>query len=338
MSKVVIVVLMVMSIVAPVFSGGAGEGQSKEPGPASESAPEGPAKPAFLEYWQEVDISGAWQVEEKEDGHYLIDGEGTALPLKEYGTIVVTSAGAVEILYGLQAQEHIAAIGTSRSGIWPEEETSKLPSVGGLSKPSFEKIISFEPELVIGNGMNTEVVAELNKLGIPAIIHSTDTIAEIMNAVLVLGVLSGTEKEAIETVVDRLRLLEELREQLAEKPLDLKGAFVYSVDPVKAFGEDSLPGEILSVLGVHNIAAGLATARPILSPEYIVEQDPDFLLGAMSIRNPEQILNADAMIKNTRAGRENNIIIVPSQMILRPTPRVIDTLNMLREKLVELVK
>ncbi len=290
---------------------------------------------AIAENWIDTGNEAAWQIEVRDGAHFLVDSLGTAVELKEYENIVITSAGAVEILYELGAQDRIAAIGTSRSGIWPEEETSQLPSVGGLSRPSLEETVSFEPDLVIGNGMNTEIAADLNRLEFPSIIHSTDTIGEILNAVLILGTLTGTVDQANAIVSERRAALEAVRAELAEKPLQLKGAFVYAVDPVTAFDEDSLPGEILSILGVENIAAGLGTERPILTSEYILEQNPDFLLGAMSIRTPDQILNADSVILETRAGIEENIFIVPSQMILRPTPRVIDALVLLHEQLGE---
>lgn len=330
-AKRVIVMCLLVCVPALAFSGGA-----TESGAVAESEPS--STPWFVGYFTDVDSENAWRVEERDGSFHLIDGEGTIVPIRTYERIVITSAGAVEILYGLGSEDHIAAIGTSRSGIWPKEKTSKLPSVGGLARPSFEQIVAFEPDLVIANGMNTEIAVDLNKLGIPTIIHSTDTIAEILNAVLILGALTGAEEKAIDTVKERTEALESVRAQLEKTPLHVKGAFIYSVDPIMAFRDDSLPGEVLSILGVENIAAGLTTERPILNPEYILEQNPDFLLGAMSIRTPDQILNADTVIRKTRAGRENNIVIVPSFMILRPTPRVIDALVMLRDELVKLAE
>jgi iron complex transport system substrate-binding protein len=106
----------------------------------------------------------------------------------------------------------------------------------------------------------------------------------------------------------------------------LKGAFLYSASPIMAFTENSLPGEILSILGLVNIAEGLNAAQPILSPEYILSMDPDFLFGSMAITTPEDILSADSVILRTRAGRERNISLVPSSLFLRTSPRIVDSL------------
>lgn len=299
----------------------------------TDAIPAASVPPSIEANWTDPGSNAAWTVQLREGAYFLVDGLGTAVPLTEHEQIVITSAGAVEILYELGAQGRIAAIGTARAGIWPEDQTSQLPSVGGLSRPSFEQIVAFEPDLVIANGMNTELATDLNELGIPTIIHTTDTIAEILNAVLILGALTGATEQANAIVAERQESLEAVRAALAEQPLNLKGAFIYAVDPVMGFREDSLPGEVLSILGVTNIAAGLTTERPILTSEYILEQNPDFLLGAMSIRTPDQILGADSVVLETRAGRENNVFIVPSEMILRPTPRVIDALELLHEQL-----
>jgi iron complex transport system substrate-binding protein len=239
----------------------------------------------------------------------------------------------VEILYMLEADERIAAIGTSLTQIWPEEKTSRLPNVGSLARPSFEKIISFEPDLVILNGMNTDVAENLKALGIPTIIHSVSTFSEIFEAVLIMGELTGTNKKAAEIVERHSQTLEVIRASLRERPLRLKGAFIYSAEPMMAFQQDSLPGQILQFFGVENIAKELATERPILSPEYFLEQNPDFILGAMSINSVEDIMDANRMVRRTRAGKEGNIYILPSQMILRPSPRILEELPDLYEKL-----
>jgi hypothetical protein len=44
------------------------------------------------------------------------------------------------------------------------------------------------------------------------------------------------------------------------------------------------------------------------------------------------------VILKTRAGRENNIFIVPSAMLLRPSPRLVDYLGILNERLAALAR
>jgi iron complex transport system substrate-binding protein len=65
----------------------------------------------------------------------------------------------------------------------------------------------------------------------------------------------------------------------------------------------------------------------------VISQNPDILLGAMSIKKKEDILNSNPFIMKTTAGKKGNIAIVESSKILRPTPRIIDVVEELYEEL-----
>jgi iron complex transport system substrate-binding protein len=256
----------------------------------------------------------------------VVDGAGNRIPLRNYRRIIVISPGAVEVLYMIGAESAIAGITSGRDPIWPEEKTALLPSIGNTARPSLEAIIALEPDLVIGNGMTAALMADLASRDYAVLVHNADSLADIFNSAVILGMLTGKEAEARALVAEKEALLDSLKAELKNKPLNLKGAFLYSANPVMAFTSGSLPGEILDILGVENIAAGLNAAQPILSSEYILAQNPDFLFGAMSISKPEDILTADSVIAKTRAGIEKNISIVPSSLFLRTSPRIVESL------------
>ncbi|MDR0376310.1 MAG: ABC transporter substrate-binding protein [Spirochaetaceae bacterium] len=267
-----------------------------------------------------------WQITEENNARYVVDGAGNKVPLKPYGRIVVISPGAVEALYMIGAEAAIAGITSGRDPVWPEEKTVLLPSVGNTARPSLEAIVALEPGLIIGNGMTSALMADLASRGYAVLLHNTDSLADILNSAVILGMLTGKEAEARALAAEKQARLDSLKAELQSKPLNLKGAFLYSASPVMAFTSGSLPGEILDILGVENIAAGLNAAQPILSAEYLLAQNPDFLFGAMSITKPEDILTADSVIAKTRAGMERNISIVPSSLFLRASPRIVDSL------------
>jgi iron complex transport system substrate-binding protein len=274
-----------------------------------------------------------WRLSRENNAAFIIDGEGNKVPLKEYRRIIVISPGAVEVLYLIGAESAIAAITSGRDPIWPEEKTALLPTVGNTARPSLESIIALNPDLVIGNGMTAALMADLAGRGYAVLIHNAESLADIFNSTVLLGMLSGKEAEARILAEEKEAELEALKGQLKNQPLKLKGAFLYSANPIMAFPDHSLPGEILQILGVENIADGLNAAQPILSPEYILAQNPDFFFGAMSISKPEDILAADSVIAKTRAGMEKNISIVPSALLLRTSPRIVDTLLELYEEI-----
>ncbi|MDR1899142.1 MAG: ABC transporter substrate-binding protein [Treponema sp.] len=273
-----------------------------------------------------------WNIVTRDEKEYVTDRAGNAAALETYRRIILISPGAVETLYLLGAEEAIAAISSGRDPVWPEDKTSLLPSVGNAARPNLEAVMALEPDLVIGNAMNAAFIADLAARDYRVLIHGADSMEDIFNSTLILGRLTG-KTEAAEALTARTRdRFTRLRGEIQKDRPALKGAFLYSVNPIMAFTGASLAGEILTVLGIENIAAGLDAAQPILSAEFILDQDPDFLFGAMSITKKEDILAADSVIPRTRAGREGNIRIVPSSLFLRPSPRIIETLTELHRE------
>jgi iron complex transport system substrate-binding protein len=267
-----------------------------------------------------------WKLINEGGAEFVGDTEGNRIPLKEDRRIVVISPGAVETLYLIGGEGAIVAVSAGRDPIWPEEKTALLPTVGNVARPSLEAAVALEPDLVIGNAMGAAFIADLSDRGYPALIHGANSIEDILHSTIILGRLTGRETEARQLVAEKRAQLETLRAELRNRPLNLKGAFLYSSSPIMAFTEKSLAGEILTFLGVDNIAAGLDAAQPILSPEYILARDPDFLFGSMTIAKPGDILAADSVIAQTRAGRENNLAVVPSSLFLRTSPRIVESL------------
>jgi len=265
-----------------------------------------------------------WRTVTKDGKKYVADKMGNEVLLKEYKRLIVISPGAVETLYLIGAEGTIAAIAESREGIFPYDKTKHLPTVGNPARPDLERVIALEGDLVLGSAMNSAFAAELNQRGHPALLHGADSIDDVFNDTLILGELTGKKDEAEKLVAEKRGRIAALRHELEKKPLELKGAFVYSASPLMAFTGGTLPGEILTLIGARNIAGKLSFTQPILTPEFLLLENPDFLFGAMSITKAEDLLRANEVIPKTRAGKEGHITIVPSSLFLRPSPRIVE--------------
>ncbi|PWJ92099.1 iron complex transport system substrate-binding protein [Oceanotoga teriensis] len=264
----------------------------------------------------------------------IFDENDWSVELKEYNSIVLIDPSTTEVAFLLGAEDKVKAIGhTSRSPIWPYDKTVNMETVGTITKPSLEKVLYYKPDLVILNGMITEFGETLRGHDINVLTMSADGIEDILDNLEISGIIFGKEREAIEMAQTKKALLKKIKKDIKKKPLNMKGAFLYSTNPIMGFNADSLPGQILEIMGVENITNGITAARPILSPEYILKENPDFLIGAMSIKKPEDILNANPMINKTNAGKNKNILLVDSSKILRPSPRIIEEIESLYKEL-----
>lgn len=262
-----------------------------------------------------------------EDG-MIVDSFGKKIVAKEYKKIVILDPAAVETIFMIGGEKNILAISrTLNTKIYPEEKTKELPSVGVSHNSSLEKIISLNPDLVITLGMGKNLSENLEKMNIPVLVTNNSSFDDILDNILVYGKITGREDEAQKLYKFSMEKLENIRRKIEINPLRIKGIILYSTSPMMAFGVGTLPGQILDILGIEDISKNTVGQRPIISPEFLLQENPDFIAGVMAIKSVEEIKNSSHIIKQTKAGENNNIFIIDTDKILRGSPRIIDEIE-----------
>ena len=270
----------------------------------------------------------------KVENNQILDDYGNKIEAKEYKKIIVTDPGVIEILFKIGGEKSIVAIAkTSRSKIHPSDKGDKLVSIGNVSNLNLEKVVEYKPDLIVVSSMMLRNVEAIKKMGYKVIVSNAYNLNGILDVISVTGIISGKKDEAEKLRKECSLKLEKIEKENSKKTSKLKGAILFSTSPMSAFSENSIPGDVLKHLGVINIAANVSGQRPILSPEYILKENPDFLAGAMSLDDPQQIIEASNVIPKVKAGKNNNIFILDSSVILRSSYRIFDEMEVLKEKL-----
>ncbi|WP_338950969.1 ABC transporter substrate-binding protein [Fusobacterium nucleatum] len=270
----------------------------------------------------------------KVENNQILDDYGNKIEAKEYKKIIVTDPGVIEILFKIGGEKSIVAIAkTSRSKIHPSDKVDKLVSIGNVSNLNLEKVVEYKPDLIVVSSMMLRNVEAIKKMGYKVIVSNASNLNGILDVISVTGIISGKKDEAEKLRKECSLKLEKIEKENNKNSSKLKGAILFSTSPMSAFSEDSIPGDVLKHLGVTNIAANVPGQRPILSPEYILKENPDFLAGAMSLDNPQQIIEASNVIPKIKAGKNKNIFILDSSVILRSSYRIFDEMEVLKEKL-----
>ena len=270
----------------------------------------------------------------KIENDFIIDSRGNKIAKKEYKKVLILDPAAVEAFYLIGGENNIVAIAdTAKNPIWPQEKTKDLPKAGTIMKPSVEQVLMYSPDLVILNTMSESFGESLKARKLNFIINEANSFEQILNNLEIYGVITGKEENTDKLIDSYNQKLKMIKEKIAEKPLNIKGGFLFSTSPMMVFSPNSLPGQIFDTLGIENIAKGLPGGRPILSPEFLLAENPDILVGSMAIKNKNDILNSNPVVKQTKAGQKGNIMIIESDKILRGTPRVIDALEELYKEL-----
>ena len=240
---------------------------------------------------------------------------------KKYDRIVVLDPAVVEMVYLLGGEDKLVGIAKlERSKIWPEEKTEKVKSVGSFINPSLEKIIVLKPDLVIESFHSSDAIDKsLTSNNIEIIKIQANSIEDIFKNFQKVAKILGKEKEAEKIIAEKRQKIEEIKKiDTTEK----KGLFILAPTPMRVFGKGTLPNDIMEMLNIKNIAAGMQGMSPTLTPEYIIKENPDIILTF--VKDPQEIVKANPQIKDISAIKNNKFVVLETGQILRGSPRMID--------------
>lgn len=243
---------------------------------------------------------------------------------KKYNRIVVLDPATVEMIYMLGAEDKIVGVANlERSKVWPEEKVAKLESVGTFIKPSLERIITLKPDLVITSALTDDNLNNgLKSNNIEAKRIQANSIEEIFTNFMEVAKMLGKENEANKIIAEKRVKLEEIKKMAT---INKKGLFVMSASPLMVFGNDNLPNDIMKLLNIKNIAENQKGRNPIVTPEFIIKENPDIIITLLP--NPTQIVATNPQLKNVNAIKNSKFIVVNSSQILRGSPRTIDQIQ-----------
>lgn len=180
---------------------------------------------------------------------------------------------------------------------------ASIPDVGNTEDGNFsvEKVIAAEPELVILGAWNfdtmTEQVRQLEAAGIPIVVldYNAQTVERHVTSTLALGRLMGQEKRAQQLADNYRAAIAEIDRRIEKhKPSKKKVYVELAQNGPKTVGNsygNTMWGALVTQLGGQNIAASKISNWGPLSPEYVLEQQPDliFLSGSEWQNKPQAV-------------------------------------------------
>jgi iron complex transport system substrate-binding protein len=144
----------------------------------------------------------------------------------------------------------------------------------------------------------------------------------------VLGTMTGVERTAKEEVQQLQERLNHLRQRVASFP---RPRLLYIVDkePLISVGKGSFLNDLIRDAGGISITGGLENAYPMVSMEYVIQQDPQVIILAMDADQvfTDQEKRYWSRWSTLSAVREGRIYKVGRDLLNRPGPRVLDGLE-----------
>ncbi len=250
--------------------------------------------------------------------------------------LVVLDPASVEIIYMLGAGESIKGIASlQHSHIYPEEKTSRLTSVGSFSNPSIEKIIALKPTLVILSSYSIALEPRLKDLGIKSLHLSADRLDDMYKNINTLAKLLNKEKEGQELINKTKQEFLELKKE----PLNKRGIFLFSSNPLMAFSQNSMIADIFELIGIKNLTPKSELKRPIITSEYIIKQNPNLIIIGIQAKDLKSFVEQNPSLKATQAYKDENILFYENtHKLLRISPTLPQNIKTFKQVLQRQVK
>lgn len=232
-------------------------------------------------------------------------------------SVVVFDMGSLDTLLGIGVEPD----GIPRGNI-PDylvnEISDNVENTGSLKEPNMEKINELSPDLIIISGRQGDFYEELSKIA-PTIYLGVDT-QDYMNSfesnVRLLGEIYGKEsqvEEALEDINSRIESFNEINESIEDKALIV----LFNEGSFSAYGAGSRFGFIHDVMGIPPVdeSIDVSTHGAVVSNEYILEQNPDYLF----VIDRNEAIGADSdttataeieneLVRETNAFKNGNIV------------------------------
>ncbi len=263
----------------------------------------------------------------------FVDDAGRKIFVADPPTRIVSLAPSVtEMLFAIGAGERV--VGVTSFCNYPPEAQAK-PKVGGAF-PNLEVVLSLKPTLVLAprDFIRPDMVAKLDQLKIPLFILETNNIEDVLRHIQTVGRMLGRSEQSDAVAGD-------LRRRVADVKTRTAGAarprvfYVLNSDPLMTAGPGSFIHQLIELAGGTNVAADAPVAYPRLSLEEVIRQDPQVIL--FPVGDEEGIPNEEQQRwlrwPTLSAVKQNRFVRIPSVLLDRPGPRVVDGLEQLAREL-----
>jgi iron complex transport system substrate-binding protein len=263
----------------------------------------------------------------------FVDDAGRKIFIADPPTRIVSLAPSVtEILFAIGAGGQV--VGVTSFCDYPPDAQAK-PKVGGAF-PNLEVVLSLKPTLVLAprDFIRPDMVAKLDQLKVALFILEANTIEDVLRHIQTVGRMLGRSEKADSVAADLRRRVAEVRTRTADAARP-RVFYVLNSDPLMTAGPGSFIHQLIELAGGTNVAAGAPVAYPRLSLEEVIRQDPQVILFPVGDDEgiPEQEQQRWLRWTTLSAVKENRFVRLPSVLLDRPGPRVVDGLERLARQL-----
>jgi iron complex transport system substrate-binding protein len=243
--------------------------------------------------------------------------------------VISLAPSITEILFALEQEDRL--MGATRFSDYPEQAKG-LPKVGSYVNLDLEKIVSLKPDLCIAvkDGNPIEIVRRLELMGIPVYAVDPRNLDTVVETVLEIGHLLDADTIAEKVARDMVTRIRNIKTKVARIGHHPGVFFQIGISPIVSVGANTFSDELVQLAGGRNLAKG-ASAYPRFSKEQVLALAPEvIIICSMARQGGFDRMKAEwNRWPSLPAVKNRQIFLVDSNLFNRPTPRLVDGLELL---------
>ncbi|SFO08881.1 cobalamin-binding protein [Nitrosospira briensis] len=253
----------------------------------------------------------------------LTDDRGHSVRLDHFAKRIVSlSPHITELIFAAGAGSKL--VGVSRYSDYPDAART-VQDVGDASNLDLERIVALKPDLVVAwhSGNARKDIEKLEKLGITVFATEANKLGDVPRLLRTAGKLAGTSMQAESAASDYEEELQGIKHTYSDR----RKISVFQViwhQPLMTVNGNHLISDIIGICGGVNVFRSAPSLTPVISPENLVEADPQAIISSASDEFAETgARNLSRRFPQVSAVRNSHLFFVHPDLLHRQTVRML---------------
>jgi iron complex transport system substrate-binding protein len=260
----------------------------------------------------------------------ITDDDGQQVSLSAEPKRIVTFAPSMtETLFALGIGDRIVGV-SGRYDDYPPA-ARRIQEVGGAGDfgvdPNIEEVVSLQPDLFLTISGGDQWKKQLRDLGIPVVTLDATDFPDLLHDIDTIGAITGTAQ-----VAQALTASMQTRAAQVTAAVDQAGGpvscfFEVYYPPLTTVGPNTFIYDLLRRAGCDPVTSSAKTDYPQWSVEKLVMENPVVYLTTPESARSIQAVASRPGFDALSAVADGRVVLVNSDLVTRPGPRVIDGLE-----------
>lgn len=263
------------------------------------------------------------------------DDDGVSVTLDAAPQRIITFApSATEIVYALGLGDQLVGV----SGTYDDYPAAakQVQEVGGAGDfgvdPNIETVVSLEPDLLLTIKGGDAWKSRLRELGVPVFTIDATDLEDLLHDIGTVGRLTATV-EAADALTAQMGAEAQRIEEAVAGEARVSCFFEVYYPPLTTVGPGTFISDLLDRGGCDSTSASAKSDYPEWSVDDLVRTSPDvYLVSSESGVSPDAVAKRPGF-NAIDAVASGNVVLIDSDLVSRPGPRIVDGLRLLAEAL-----